>query len=90
MAHPRTKRATAALPSGDLIWAKLEAALGPVISSERPAGSVTVDEVARHRGICTSRASAVLRQMVAAGDLRAVPFRGSSGKTTYAYVAVEK
>lgn len=90
MAHTRPQRAGSALPPEHLTWAALEAALGPQAATERPEGSVTVDEFAERRGICTSRASAILRKLSQDGVLRCVPFRGPTGKTLHAYLAVPK
>jgi hypothetical protein len=72
------------------IWQALERELGPPITTERPAGSVTVREFAQRYG-CTERgAAAQLTTLMAQGKLRRVPFR-SPGSThpAYAYLAVE-
>ena len=88
MADSKRKRQADDVPAGDLIWAKLEAALGPQAADTRPPDSVTVEEFAARRGICVSRASAVLRKLAQDGVLRCVPFRGPTGKSVHAYVAV--
>ena len=85
MAHPSGKRKTHEVPSGDLIWSKLEAVLGPA-PTVRPPNSITAGEFAHRRCLSMSRASAILRDLVEQGKMKRIGFRNAPGRMEYAYV----
>lgn len=71
MAHQSGKRPANAVPSGNLkkTWDVLAEALTTRMS-ERPAGSVTVAEVAQEKGLSTVRTAQILRNLHKDGKLK--------------------
>jgi hypothetical protein len=89
MADSRRTRQAPALPSGNLIWAALEAILGPPPATVQPAGSITAKDYAARYGVSQSQANAMLVSAVASGKLQRVAFRPVGGRVTFAYLPVQ-
>lgn len=89
MAGSQRHRKADALPSGDLIWQQLEAALGPAAEA-RPEGSVTTAEFSARRGVSRTTAEKQLNALVKRGVMSRVAFVNDQRRHEYAYTMIQE